>query len=72
MYFTTKVEPIEVTAWPILFAPVAKKAAILSVVPAITSTLLLKPNSINSLFLRKFKLVPGDLINGRAFYIMGS
>ena len=34
--------------------------------------LLLKPNSINSLFLRKFKLVPGDLTNGRAFSIMGS
>ena len=43
--------PIDETASPIFLAPVAKNAAMLSVVPAITVVFFLKPKSISSEFL---------------------
>ena len=72
IYFTTKVDPIEVTAWPILLAPVARKAAILSVVPDTTWVLLLKPKLISSLFCIRFKTLPGTFIKGNAFSLIGN
>jgi len=71
MYLTTNEEPIDVTACPISLAPVARNAAMLSVVPAITSALLLNPKFKSSEFCRTFKVVPGVKIFGKAAVSIG-
>ena len=64
--------PIEETASPIFLAPVAKNAAMLSVVPAITLVLLLKPKSISSEFLNSPIDCPGIFIFGKLFISIGN
>lgn len=64
MIFSTSVLPSEVTASPVVLAPVAIKAAMLSVVPAMISQLSGRPSSAAALALIWAKRLPGLMTSG--------